>query len=255
MLTRRQLRDIRPERLPLHVLELDYVQAVVLRGIYSRDDLVFKGGTCLRKLHGLNRFSEDLDFSLASDGVGEREARATVEAGVSMMERSGMGVEVKGWRTRRGGFMCRLRYEGPLFTGEDLSRGSLQIEMSRVVPFMEPSWTSIASEYVDAGTFLVQAMDVEEMVAEKLRSLRQRRKPRDLMDVWFLIGRGVRPDQDLMARKLDEVDLEPSMTPVELVEGFDITEGEWMTDLGVLVEGVPDLDIVRSEVLGFLDTA
>lgn len=253
MLTRRQLRDVRPERLPLHVLELDYVQAVVLRGIYGRDDLVFKGGTCLRRLHGLDRFSEDLDFSLASDDIGEREARATVEAGVSMMERSGMGVEVKGWRTRREVFTCRLRYEGPLFTGEDLSRGTLQVEMSRAVPFMEPAWTSIASEYVDAGTFLVQAMDVEEIAAEKLRSLRQRRKPRDLLDVWFLLGRGVRPREDLMARKLDEVDLEPSITPMELVEAFDISEGEWMTDLGVLVERVPDLDTVRREVLRFLD--
>ena len=252
MLTRRQLRDLRPERLPLHVVELDYVQAVVLRGIYRRDGLVFKGGTCLRKLHGLNRFSEDLDFSLASLDVGEREARAAVEAGVSMMERSGMGVEVRGWRTRRVGFMCRLRYEGPVFTGEDLSRGTLQIEVSRVVPFKEPAWTSIASEYVDAGTFLVQAMDPEEIAAEKLRSLGQRSKPRDLLDVWFLLGRGIRPGRELMARKLDEVDLEPSTTPVELVEGFDISEGEWMADLGVLVERVPDLKAVLGEVKAIL---
>ena len=248
MLTRRQLRELRSERLPLHILELDYVQAVVLRGIYARDDLVFKGGTCLRKLHGLARFSEDLDFSLASLDVGEAEAMATVEAGASMMERSGMRAEVKGWRSRREGFLCRLRYEGPLYTGEDLSRGTLQIEMSRVVPFKDPVWTSITSEYVDAGTFLVQAMDPEEMAAEKLRSLRQRRKPRDLLDVWFLLGRGIRPDRDLMARKLEEVGLEPGTTSRELVEGFDISEDEWESDLGVLVERVPDLVIIKREV-------
>ncbi|MCK5253135.1 MAG: nucleotidyl transferase AbiEii/AbiGii toxin family protein [Thermoplasmata archaeon] len=248
MLTRRQLRELRPERLPLHILELDYVQAVVLRGIYSRDDLVFKGGTCLRKLHGLPRFSEDLDFSLASLDVGEAEARAIVEAGATMMERSGMRVEVKGWRARPGGFLCRLRYEGPLYTGEDLSRGTLQIEMSRVVPLKDPVWTSIASEYVDAGTFLVRAMDPEEMAAEKLRSLRQRRKPRDLLDVWFLLGRGIQPDRAFLAKKLEEVGLESGTTPRQLVEGFDITEDEWEGDLGVLVEGVPDLVTIRREV-------
>ena len=248
MLTRRQLRDLRPERLPLRILELDYVQAVVLRGIYSRDDLVFKGGTCLRKLHGLHRFSEDLDFSLATLDVGEEEVRSTVEAGASMTERAGMHVEVKGWRSRAGAFLCRLRYEGPLFTGDDLSRGTLQIEVSRVVPFKDPAWISIASEYVDAGTFLVQAMDPEEMAAEKLRSLRQRRKPRDLLDVWFLLGRGVRPDRALLAAKLEEVGLEPGMTPGELVETFDVTEDEWEGDLGVLVERVPDLATIRGEV-------
>ena len=223
MLTRRQLQEIRPERVPLHILELDYVQAVVLRGVYARDDLVFKGGTCLRKLHGLPRFSEDLDFSLASPDVGEAEVRATVEEGASMMGRAGMLVEVKGWKARRGGYLCRLRYEGPLFTGDDLSRGTLQVEVSRTVPIKEPVWTSIASDYVDAGTFLVRAMDPKEMAAEKLRSLRQRRKPRDLLDVWFLLGKGTRPEREFLAQKLDQVGLEPELTAVELVEEFDIT--------------------------------
>ncbi len=252
MMTRRQLRDLHPERLSLHILELDYVQAVVLRGIYSLDNLVFKGGTCLRKLHGLNRFSEDLDFSLASKDVGEAEARDVVEAGVSMMERSGMPVVIKGWSSRRGGFNCRLRYEGPLYTGEDLSRGSLQIEISSIVPTMEPVWTSIASEYVDVGTFLVQAMDPEEMAAEKLRCLGQRRKPRDLLDLRFLLGKGARPDPDLLALKLGEVGLEPTLTPFELVEGYNVTEGEWNAELGILIEGVPELSNVKGDVIRFL---
>ena len=253
MLTRRQLREIRPEGVPLHILELDYIQAVVLRGVYARDDLVFKGGTCLRKLHGLPRFSEDLDFSLASPEVGEAEARATVEAGASMMGRAGMLVEVKDWRSMRGGYLCRLRYEGPLFTGDDLSRGTLQIEVSRKVPIMEPVWTSIVSDYVDAGTFLVRGMDPVEMAAEKMRSLRQRRKPRDLLDVWFLLGKGWRPDGAFLARKLEEVGLEPSTSARELIEGFDITKEEWRADLGILVERVPDLETVRREAKASLD--
>ncbi len=247
MLTRRQLRELRPERVPLHVLELDYVQAVVLRGVYARDDLVFKGGTCLRMLHGLPRFSEDLDFSLASPEVGEAEARATVEEGASMMGRAGISVEVGGWRATRGAFLCRLRYEGPLFTGDDATRGTLQIDVSRHVPLMESAWTSIASVYVDAGTFLVRAMDPVEMTAEKLRSLRQMRKPRDLLDLWFLLGRGHRPDGAFLARKLEEVGLESGISAWELVEGFDISEGEWKADLGALVERVPDLATVRRE--------
>ena len=45
----------------------EIVQEIVLSGL-SRggffDKAVFYGGTCLRIFHGLNRFSEDLDFAL-----------------------------------------------------------------------------------------------------------------------------------------------------------------------------------------------
>ena len=95
-------------------------------------------------------------------------------------------------------------------------------------------------------------MDPEEMAAEKLRCLGQRRKPRDLLDLRFLLGKGVRPDEELLTLKLEEVGLEPTLTPVELVEGYDITEGEWNSDLGILIEGVPDLSAVRRDVLAYL---
>lgn len=50
------------------IVELDYVLGWALRGIASHeslaDQLIFKGGTCLRKGHFPRyRFSEDLDFT------------------------------------------------------------------------------------------------------------------------------------------------------------------------------------------------
>ena len=44
-------------------------QQVVLAGLYRGgffDSAAFYGGTCLRIFHGLNRFSEDMDFSLVA---------------------------------------------------------------------------------------------------------------------------------------------------------------------------------------------
>lgn len=44
-------------------------QQIILAGLYNGgffDKAAFYGGTCLRVFHGLNRFSEDLDFSLLS---------------------------------------------------------------------------------------------------------------------------------------------------------------------------------------------
>jgi predicted nucleotidyltransferase component of viral defense system len=45
----------------------EVLQQVVLAGLYRSgffEKAAFYGGTCLRIFHGLDRFSEDLDFSL-----------------------------------------------------------------------------------------------------------------------------------------------------------------------------------------------
>ena len=47
----------------------EYLQALVLRSLYESEafrPLAFLGGTALRFLYDLPRFSEDLDFSLLS---------------------------------------------------------------------------------------------------------------------------------------------------------------------------------------------
>ncbi|HAV15513.1 MAG TPA: hypothetical protein DCX25_04245 [Candidatus Pacebacteria bacterium] len=46
------------------------LQDEILRFIYNNDvysELIFTGGTCLRKVYGLNRLSEDLDFDFSPD--------------------------------------------------------------------------------------------------------------------------------------------------------------------------------------------
>ena len=48
----------------------EYVQAMVLRSLHESEafvNLAFVGGTALRFIHDLPRFSEDLDFSLENE--------------------------------------------------------------------------------------------------------------------------------------------------------------------------------------------
>ncbi|MCK4948034.1 MAG: nucleotidyl transferase AbiEii/AbiGii toxin family protein, partial [Candidatus Aureabacteria bacterium] len=47
----------------------EFLQIIVLKALYEKDyfrKVAFTGGTALRVLYGLRRFSEDLDFSLVS---------------------------------------------------------------------------------------------------------------------------------------------------------------------------------------------
>ena len=49
----------------LQELVQQYVLASLSRaGLFSKAQGIFHGGTCLRIVHGMNRFSEDLDFFL-----------------------------------------------------------------------------------------------------------------------------------------------------------------------------------------------
>lgn len=49
----------------------ELLQWEILAGLHRAESfrhIAFVGGTCLRLLHGLHRFSEDLDFSMISSG-------------------------------------------------------------------------------------------------------------------------------------------------------------------------------------------
>lgn len=66
MIPHSQLRSMaRKTGLTLYQQEKDYLLRLFLYNYYKKfEDAVFKGGTCLKYLYGLNRFSEDLDFNL-----------------------------------------------------------------------------------------------------------------------------------------------------------------------------------------------
>jgi predicted nucleotidyltransferase component of viral defense system len=66
----------------------EYLQALVLRSFHESEAfrcVAFVGGTALRFLHGLPRFSEDLDFSLVSpDGYAGQAWMAKVKRDLAL---------------------------------------------------------------------------------------------------------------------------------------------------------------------------
>ena len=78
------------------------IQAIALLGL-SRDDFfshaVFYGGTAMRLLHNLDRFSEDLDFSLEQP-IEAFQLAAYLDALREEMEAFGFSVEIEGRRKK-----------------------------------------------------------------------------------------------------------------------------------------------------------
>ncbi|MBI5000800.1 MAG: nucleotidyl transferase AbiEii/AbiGii toxin family protein [Euryarchaeota archaeon] len=248
MITRRQLRDIHGEGLPLHVLELDYIESLALKWIFARTDLLaFKGGTCLRKAHGLNRYSEDLDFAAVGKATAG-DVRGAVEQAVSGLERTGIPAEVVEWKERPFAYMCRLSYEGPLFTGERASRGTMDVEISKLRPAAPLEWLTVVTDYPDAGTFSLQSVSLSEMLAEKFRAVRQRKKPRDLYDIWWLAKKGASTDLAAVNKKLAEVGAADAGSLAGIVEDYPVGEAVWKRDLSPLMTRVPKFDGLLREV-------
>ncbi|MFO8050659.1 MAG: nucleotidyl transferase AbiEii/AbiGii toxin family protein [Thermoplasmatota archaeon] len=244
MLTRKQLRELHGGDLPLHVLEQDYIQSLFLREIYRNDsDLVFKGGTFIKHAFGLDRFSEDLDFTLFR----KIDIRSLLNRASSSLERYGSTGRIDNYREDDLKVNARLRYAGPLYGGTERSMGSIMIEISkRNDIFREPVWTRLFFRYPETGVVNVLSLSREEVLAEKLRALSMRGKGRDLYDVWFLLRSKAKTDVDLFHKKMEVMGQEP-------IVRIGISKVEWDRDLTTLLQNPQDLEDILIDVEGKLE--
>jgi predicted nucleotidyltransferase component of viral defense system len=179
------------------VIEKDYSLGWLLAGIAEDPDLgaswVFKGGTALRKCYfETYRLSEDLDFSLTAAAVDEPERLVPIFQRISawLFDRSGLEVTVdansfKRRKNRRGNptIEGKVAYRGPR---QPPSLPKLKLDLTKDEVLAAPAVRrSIAHPYSDAPAPSVEVAcySIEELMAEKVRALAERCRPRDLYDV------------------------------------------------------------------------
>lgn len=242
MIDRKQLRDLHDQDLPLHVLEQDYIQALFLQKLYSENEgLVFKGGTFLKHAHGLDRFSEGLDFTAKSE-----EILSAFESAASALSDYGVEAEIDQVEESDTSFNARLRYNGPLYDGSERSKGSIDLEVSKRDDVLsEPQWTRLFFEYPEIRVVNALGLKEQELLAEKLRALGTRDKARDLYDCWYLINQEIKPRSELFKQKMDVVGEEPVLK-------ISITQEEWENDLNIFLENPPSLDSVKDQLMSKL---
>ncbi len=241
MITREQLRKIHSGNLPLHVFEQDYIQALFLHTLYKQSEsMAFKGGTYLKHAYGLDRFSEDLDFTLIQPDTNLTNHVKEMANDLSVF---GLTATIDHIEEKPLSFCARLVYNGPLYTGSKRSQGHIQIELSKRNDIIyKPEWTRLFFPYPEMRVFPVLGLRKEEVLAEKLRALSMRRKPRDLYDIWFLLNQQVHIDSELFKKKMDVVER-------SAVVSFMLTKKEWDRDLATLLEHPPSFEMVKKEVI------
>ncbi len=187
----------------------EYLQAHVLRSFHECEafrPLAFVGGTALRFLHGLPRFSEDLDFSVVSaEGYDGKAWMAKAKRDLAL---AGFEPEVT-WNDRKTVHTGWVRVAGLLhdtgLSGMPEQKLAIKVEIDTRPPAGARCERRVVTRHM---TFLIQHYDLPSLLAGKLHAIISRKyaKGRDWYDLlWYLSHHPpVEPNPLLLQNALDQ---------------------------------------------------
>lgn len=167
----------------------EYLQLLMLKYLYAsryQDCFCFMGGTCLRFLYDLKRFSEDLDFNVK--GLSKSQFKESVLHVKEGLKKEGMACENE------------FYFRKNLFTGEFIfkdvldyyqagdTRGKLVIKLETNTP----SYSFPAEDHTVSGygeIFFVKSLPADWIFADKLDTLKNKRLGRHVYDILFLLSK------------------------------------------------------------------
>lgn len=178
-------------------LELDYYQHLILAKIFEKfNTIYFKGGTCLQKCYGIKRFSEDLDFNYIN-----LEIKEIIKFIETIFE-----TEINDYYESKFGVTFSIRFEGILFNGSTQSMCKISFDFRNKDIYNKPLKKIIRPIYTDLPQYFLLALDEEEILAEKIRTILTRYKARDVYDLNELLLNEVHINWELVNKKLKTYD-------------------------------------------------
>lgn len=200
-------------------IDKDWVLGHFIDAIFSipqcSDNLIFKGGTCLKKCRFPNyRFSEDLDFtSTKSDFVLDMALLTQITNLVSQRTELPLHIaslEELRFENRLTGYAAHVKYWGadhridqqPPEPARWTSSVKIEIILYEQM-FLEAELRPIVHPYSDTlVTSEIPCYSITEVLSEKLRALIQRSytAPRDYYDIWYLSKHVEKIDWDTVVK-------------------------------------------------------
>jgi uncharacterized protein len=266
---------------PIDVVERDYALGHVLAAVYGRpvlaEALVFKGGTALKKAYfGDYRFSVDLDFTASGGPRGDAllaEVSHVAEgAATTLAEHGPFEVIAERRRETSGHPSGQEAFKlGVQFPWQRSPLCSIKLEITVDEPVRLPvARRPLLHGYGEDLPASLTCYSLEEIVAEKLRTMRQalrrleegrwlRNCARDYYDLWRLCtDPGVRVDlgrvaaimpQKLSARGVEARSVEDYFPQAVVAEA----RRQWDSSLGNLVRPLPRFEDALAELRGSLE--
>lgn len=215
--------------------EKDYLLDLSLHSLSKfGDTLILKGGTALYKFYNLNRFSEDLDFTQNKRRINLEKLLHTILHNTSLLSISGTIEEKQRFKNE---INVRLSFRGPLYDGNKASMTRITINISSRERPQHIKKEFLIPVYKEIPSFEIFVLEAKEILAEKIRAIMTRDKPRDVYDLWFLSKRGIQIDKTLIDKKLRIYKIH--FDRKELFEKIEIKRGAWERDLRGLLIGSP----------------
>ncbi len=202
------LRIAEGEGVPPDTVDKDWVLghflAVLFERKWAQENLVFKGGTCLKKCYfEEHRFSEDLDFTLKDKDlqITNRMLQSVCDSVTSKVGIlfSKVKIEPINWKNKQVGYKTKIKFWGANHkknqqpTAIHRWQTEIKIEIVHYEKLVnKPIYRSLLSTYSDRERLAKQNIpcyQLVEILGEKLRALLQRSypAPRDYYDIWKLL--------------------------------------------------------------------
>lgn len=174
----------------------EYLQLLFLDELYqsrTAAKIIFKGGTALKMLFNSPRFSEDLDFTT---NLNQSKIDDLVNQTVVNINHEAPGIIVKNIKS----IACISK---KIFFPTEISPMPLTIKLdfSQRESALTDYQNTLNTNLPVFPQSLIHSLAPEEILAEKIRAILTRSKGRDIYDLWFLVKKGVKFNQKLIASK------------------------------------------------------
>ena len=221
----RQQPDVMEDNIQHEVMQKIALAGLARGGFFEK--AAFYGGTCLRLLHNMRRFSEDMDFSLLEPDLGFR-FEDYFPAVVEEFKLAGKDVEIKMKHKGQPSAIesAFLKESSDVFdigfTTE--KRLKVKIEVDIDPP---PKFSTEMKTATSPRTFWVRSYTLPDLLAGKVsaalfRKWKRRIKGRDWYDVAWYIARRVPLDMAHLVERAKESAPEADVsTPEKVIAAFD----------------------------------
>ena len=167
---------------------------------------------------------------------------------------------------------CGIKYEGKInvpesdfaifgdihFTGPIGMKNKIKIDASRIEKMIDSVvQQTITVSYDDLSNFTINGYSLDEVIAEKIRSLMQRSKVRDYYDIWRMFSEENNFDKSKIGKmvvgkcEINKIEYAPQkIFDSQRIDGL---REHWEHELGrLIVDDLPDPNTVFSEMTSLL---
>lgn len=165
----------------------EYFQHLFLSYFYQQpisSSIYFKGGTALRIIYNNPRFSEDLDFSAVKINI--KNLEENLLSILDQIEKENIKVFLKEAKTTSGGYLVNIEFEAQKYP-----KVAISLEISFRKDKLKGEVVTIVSDFIPP--YLINSLNEESLVGEKIEALFSRKKPRDFYDLYFILRSNLLP--------------------------------------------------------------